>query len=163
MHVELPDPDPGRCRNLRMVGAETVRCLDYDDRPHICSFPEPRPPLLSSDTYTVTPSIPEPWVKPDEVRQTPTQDRVVDLMTALEKSVADAKAARIARESGRSDRGEAEKRAAMASGDCQCPTPNPDCEHPTCPRHSGRSECHTSSGADAAEQDEHNGSTGSDQ
>lgn len=40
-------------------------------------------------------------------------------------------------ENGRSDRGEAEKRAAMASGDCQCPTPNPDCEHPTCPRHSG--------------------------
>ena len=39
--------------------------------------------------------------------------------------------------SGRSDRGEVEKRAAMASGDCQCPTPNPDCEHPTCPRVSG--------------------------
>lgn len=27
-----------------------------------------------------------------------------------------------------------EKQAAMESGDCQCPTPNPDCEHPTCPR-----------------------------
>jgi hypothetical protein len=26
------------------------------------------------------------------------------------------------------------KEAAMASGDCQCPDPNPDCRHPTCPR-----------------------------
>ena len=63
MHVELPDPHPGRCRNLRTVGPETLRCLDYDNLPHVCVFPEPKR-LSSSNSYTVKTVEPEPWVKP---------------------------------------------------------------------------------------------------
>lgn len=64
MHIELPDPHPGRCRNLRYVGAECLRCLDYDDTPHVCRFPEP-PPSTTSVNYTIQTTSLSPWVAPD--------------------------------------------------------------------------------------------------
>lgn len=65
MHIELPDPHPGRCRNLRYVGAECLRCLDYDDTPHICRFPEPAP-SITSVSYTIQTTSLSPWVAPTD-------------------------------------------------------------------------------------------------
>ena len=46
MFTHLPDPYPGRCLNHRTVTVngypQQVRCLDYENVPHECSFPEVR-------------------------------------------------------------------------------------------------------------------------
>lgn len=71
--ITLPDPYPGRCRNHRTVSngvghIETLRCLDYENVEHVCSFPEPihTGPALGGmyggGTFTTAP--PKPWVKP---------------------------------------------------------------------------------------------------
>lgn len=69
MHVELPDPYPGRCRNHRTVVVdghpEVLRCLDLDGRRHVCRFPDPvRRPVSGG---FVTTGEPKPWTPPDEV------------------------------------------------------------------------------------------------
>lgn len=34
MHIELPDPSPGRCKNHRMEWGRSYRCLDYEGTKH---------------------------------------------------------------------------------------------------------------------------------
>lgn len=71
MHIEAPDPHPGRCRNVRSCWQNdhivTMRCLDYEGTPHVCSFP--RPPVqmsrASGHVFQSTPQ-PKPWVKPED-------------------------------------------------------------------------------------------------
>lgn len=65
MHVELPDPNPGRCRNLRYYGPEAARCLDYDDTPHICRFTVPHSPPTTA-SYTIQTTSASPWVAPTD-------------------------------------------------------------------------------------------------
>lgn len=73
MHVDVPDPDVGRCKNVRLYRhanseVEYLRCLDYEGTPHVCSFPTPLPRSSSSGwssaTYYTVPK-PKPWVKPE--------------------------------------------------------------------------------------------------
>ena len=69
MYIEIPDPHPGRCHNHRPVGHEFLRCVDYEDHPHICRFPEPRPTTTSSAmtyTYTLTQAEIKRWVAPED-------------------------------------------------------------------------------------------------
>lgn len=71
MYIEMPDPHPGRCRNYRYVGNESYRCLDYDNRPHVCRFPEYTISTTSgtgsaSITYTIPKVEPKPWVAPGD-------------------------------------------------------------------------------------------------
>ena len=64
----VPDPHPGRCQNYRTVNhgngqAEHLRCLDYENVEHVCSFPSPMStPTQSLGVYTAP--KPEPWEKP---------------------------------------------------------------------------------------------------
>jgi hypothetical protein len=71
MHIDAPDPHPGRCRNYRTVGGTTLRCLDYENVPHRCSFPELPKPVhsdLASSMYRQ--SEPKPWIKPVSAERT---------------------------------------------------------------------------------------------
>lgn len=69
MNIVVPDPHPGRCRNLRpsrYYSGTFLRCLDYEGTEHQCSFDVERIPASNpgwnSATYTHT--EPKPWVKP---------------------------------------------------------------------------------------------------
>lgn len=67
--IYMPDPNPGRCKNHRSEGEETLRCLDYEGTPHVCSFPKPlaerRKDWGGWSTMTIqAPPKPQPWVKP---------------------------------------------------------------------------------------------------
>lgn len=77
--IHLPDLDIGRCKNIRSIThgdgyIETLRCLDYEGVPHVCTFPPER--HVSSGDYgwgagsisTYTPPKPKPWVKPGDER-----------------------------------------------------------------------------------------------
>ena len=67
MFIELPDPNPGRCINIR----QGDRCLDYDFHEGRCRFPEKDP---SHELYWQTmtrgwqlnPEPPKKWVSPLE-------------------------------------------------------------------------------------------------
>lgn len=74
MRIEMPDPDPGRCKNIRQVvhsdgSIENLRCLDYEAVRHVCEFPEPelRPVTQGNWSWTYNPQAPQRWVKPDEI------------------------------------------------------------------------------------------------
>lgn len=67
--IYVPDPNPGRCLNHRQRGDEMVRCLDYEGRPHVCTFPEPPLKGLTGHSWGPNQAIytlkePKPWVKP---------------------------------------------------------------------------------------------------
>jgi hypothetical protein len=70
MYIEVPDPHPGRCRNYRYSHPGWERCLDYDNRPHTCRFPEPTSATTGTSSYTLTwstsTSPPKPWVMPGD-------------------------------------------------------------------------------------------------
>lgn len=81
MIIHNPDLYPGRCPNLRInIGpygqSEWLRCLDYADIPHVCSFPAPRiwatDPSYSMSTYR--PPKPVPWVRPGDAPRSSTSD-----------------------------------------------------------------------------------------
>lgn len=73
-YIVLPDEHPGRCKNVRSHThpnghAETLRCLDYEGKPHVCSFPEPQYVYIDTTSWggqlsSSTPAKPKPWVKP---------------------------------------------------------------------------------------------------
>jgi len=62
----IEDPFPGRCGNYRYVNGQTLRCLDYELTPHICTFPNPReyPINNAAQGITYTRDKPARWVKP---------------------------------------------------------------------------------------------------
>lgn len=71
--INLPDPDIGRCENYRTrVTAidgyvESVRCLDYEDVPHVCTFP-PFLHVASGGGSWISSAVrrpPKRWVKPE--------------------------------------------------------------------------------------------------
>lgn len=69
--IRLPDLHPGRCKNTRTEwvngNPETLRCLDYEDTEHVCSFPEPPRPLEVGDSFSyqfTETTTPKAWVKP---------------------------------------------------------------------------------------------------
>lgn len=80
MSYVLKDPDPGRCKNFRTIThsdsyIEYLRCLDYENIRHECSFPEPthvdttvRNNVFNS-TYTGSDDKPKPWVKPKAIQK----------------------------------------------------------------------------------------------
>lgn len=63
MRIPFQDPYPGRCRNRREVGEQTLRCLDYENVPHVCSFPKPNQ-QMKGGWNQYQPAPPRPWVKP---------------------------------------------------------------------------------------------------
>lgn len=70
MNVNVPDPNPGRCLNFRRSKYHPgmIRCLDYENVPHICSFEVEKPPLITHDhsaAFAYMKDEPKPWVKPD--------------------------------------------------------------------------------------------------
>ncbi len=38
MHINLPDPDPGRCKTYRVENGQSYRCVEYDNEKHECDF-----------------------------------------------------------------------------------------------------------------------------
>lgn len=71
MYNTLPDPNPGRCLNFRTIThgdghIEHLRCLDYENTPHECSFPEPTHFVALVHNIFKSSDPPEPWVKPDD-------------------------------------------------------------------------------------------------
>lgn len=71
--IKMEDPNPGRCQNFRTVNhsdgyIENLRCLDYEDVPHECSFPEPTHVVSTVNNIFRSSDLPksEPWVKPDD-------------------------------------------------------------------------------------------------
>lgn len=73
MIIHLPDPNPGRCLNMR-PGHDgngypvNRRCLLYENERHICEFP-PNPPVSRSGSgqWTSHTEKIEPWVSPVKV------------------------------------------------------------------------------------------------
>lgn len=69
--IHLPDPNPGRCRNIRILNhpsgdIEHLRCLDYEATVHVCVFPTtPLRPLVTGGFNSYSPTEPKAWVKPD--------------------------------------------------------------------------------------------------
>lgn len=61
MAIYEPDPHPGRCLNYR----HGKRCLDYDSKPHICTFPPPDHPAVTI-TWSSSTTVPLPWIKPSD-------------------------------------------------------------------------------------------------
>lgn len=68
-----PDMHPGRCKNVRTVfhpdgHVETLRCVDYEKKRHVCEFPEPtHHPIQWTNVIKVyTAPKPKPWVKPGD-------------------------------------------------------------------------------------------------
>lgn len=70
MNITIHDPDPGRCPNLRhsrFHPGTYLRCLDYANTPHVCSFEAEVAPLVSTQgAYSISPPQPKPWVKPGD-------------------------------------------------------------------------------------------------
>lgn len=71
MILTVHDPFPGRCRNYRTTThgngeIETLRCLDYENRPHVCEFPPGKPIMATTTSLHYTHREPEPWVRPGE-------------------------------------------------------------------------------------------------
>lgn len=71
--IHLPDLDIGRCQNYRSIThadgyIETLRCLDYEGRPHTCEFSPSHHVVLDHPGWfnTYTPPKPKPWVKPGD-------------------------------------------------------------------------------------------------
>lgn len=74
-YTSIPDPYPGRCKNLRPVRhsdghIENLRCLEYEDEDHVCNFPE-APVVTETHNIFQTSDLPEPkpWVRPDNVTE----------------------------------------------------------------------------------------------
>ena len=72
--VQVPDPFPGRCLNLRPRFdahgyTQTVRCLEYEAEEHVCRFQSPTVLSTTSGGATICNtalSEPKPWVKPED-------------------------------------------------------------------------------------------------
>lgn len=70
-YIKLPDPYPGRCQNYRTHQhsdghIETLRCIDYENTPHQCIFPEPKYVVSTDHNIFTSNNNPEPWVKPKD-------------------------------------------------------------------------------------------------
>jgi hypothetical protein len=72
IYIDVPDAYPGRCLNYRWShgSRESMRCLDYEDTRHVCTFAEPDPPVVAASSVISSRRIkePEPWVKPGDKR-----------------------------------------------------------------------------------------------
>jgi hypothetical protein len=82
MFIDLPDPHPGRCKNHRYVFVDgypdSLRCLDYEGTPHVCSFPTPMNRTLHNNYHVWQGSqpVPQVWVKPTQ--EEPSHDTPAD-------------------------------------------------------------------------------------
>lgn len=59
MRIEMPDPYPGRCLNVR----RDKRCLDRDRHASACRFPAD-PPVLLDEFWQQSASGYDPYAKP---------------------------------------------------------------------------------------------------
>lgn len=74
--IPTKDPHPGRCKNLRPVThndghIENLRCLEYENEPHQCSFPESTHVVVETNNIfrSSDPPQPEPWIRPDNLSE----------------------------------------------------------------------------------------------
>lgn len=72
MYVNMPDPHPGRCQNLRpsknRIG-QFLRCLGYEGKPHECHFEQEMIVMRDGPIYSgqiVSTQKPEPWKDPTD-------------------------------------------------------------------------------------------------
>lgn len=65
MNINLPDPDIGRCPNLRPDAGKPgsyLRCLKLAGH-HVCSFDPPTKPVAYVLPGMTQPQAPKPWVE----------------------------------------------------------------------------------------------------
>ena len=71
VNIYTLDPHPGRCCNLRISQhrpGTMLRCLDYENREHVCEFEQEIPPVTTGGISYPHPA-PKPWVRPLVVTQ----------------------------------------------------------------------------------------------